>query len=87
MTFRIRHFGLIVAVSVFATVVAWFVGFIPLIYLMPIAVLYILLMSLACPRCNRSPFIRKYGAVSIGWPFPGDTCSNCGFPFRDGLRQ
>jgi hypothetical protein len=83
MTYRLRHLWLLIVITIAATVSSWLIEFTPLIYMMPFVILYVVLVSLSCPRCKRSPFMRKFGRVRIGWPASGDKCWNCGFPFRD----
>lgn len=83
MTFRLRYMGVLIGAAIALTVGGWFTGFIPLIYLMPLVVLQGLTLSLACPRCGKSPFRRQMGLVRVSWPTPGPQCWNCEFPFRD----
>ena len=83
MTFRIRHLALLSMGIVIATIGAWFLGFIPLIYLMPIIVLQVFMLSLACPMCGKPPFVRRFGPFLVGWPTTGARCWNCGFNFRE----
>jgi len=84
MIFRVRHFGMIASLITAATVGAWVLDFVPLIYLMPLITLGILQLSFACPRCNESPYVRRLGRVRIGFPWPPARCSRCGFDFKTG---
>lgn len=83
MIFRLRFIRTLLAAALILTVAAWFIGFVPLIYMMPLLLIQALLLSLACPQCGRSPFIRQWGNITLGWPSWGSKCWNCGFPFRD----
>jgi len=83
MTVRMRHFGILATLAIIATVAAWISRLIPVIYLMPLFVLQGVMLSLACPRCDMSPFVRKIGPFRVGWPIPASTCAKCGFPIRD----
>jgi hypothetical protein len=85
MIFRVRHFGVIASLIAAATVAAWVLGFVPLIYMMPLLALGILQLSFACPRCNESPYVRRWGHARIGFPLPAARCSRCGFDFKAGL--
>ncbi|HEY0312080.1 MAG TPA: hypothetical protein VGC56_06255 [Allosphingosinicella sp.] len=85
MIFRVRHFALIASLIAAATVAAWVLGFVPLIYMMPLFALGILQLSFACPRCNESPYVRCWGPARIGFPWPPARCSRCGFDFKAGL--
>jgi hypothetical protein len=82
MIFRLRFIRTFLAVAIAITVTAWFVDFVPLIYMLPLLIIQGLLLSFACPRCGRSPFIRQWGNITIGWPIWGTKCWNCGFLFR-----
>ena len=85
MIFRVRHLGVLAAAIVAATVAAWASGFTPLIYMMPIVALGLMQLSLACPRCGESPYVRRWGLMRIGFPWPPKQCTRCGFDFRAGL--
>ncbi|HEX8125344.1 MAG TPA: hypothetical protein VF548_07170 [Allosphingosinicella sp.] len=87
MIFRLRFIRMLLAAAVVATVAAWFSGFVPLIYMMPLLVVQALVLSLACPRCGRSPFVRRWGNMRVGWPHRGARCRNCEFRFRGSWKD
>ena len=80
MVYRVRHVWWVALAIFVATVAGWFIGFIQLIYMMPIFALQAIMVSFACPRCNQSPFVRRLGYFRYGG-WPTKTCSNCGFDF------
>lgn len=81
MVFRIRHLGLLTGGIFVATVAAWFLGFVPLIYMMPLFALQALHLALACPRCNESPYVRNWGPFRAGVPWLAKACPHCSLSF------
>jgi hypothetical protein len=69
MTFRIRFFGTLVLVSFFSSIISWFTGYLPLIYMVPLLILAAFSVVLSCPRCGKSPFHRRVGPFIIGVPW------------------
>src|SRR6266496_6379549 len=82
---RFRGLSLFFVGVAIATIASWFIGFVPLIYMMPIFVMSMLALLLACPVCGHSPFVQKWGPFRVGVPWLPKKCGNCGFQFRGGF--
>lgn len=87
MIFRIRALSLLSIAAFAAAVGAWVLGWLPLIYIMPLIVLAALHAALACPRCNGSPYVLPIGRGGIGVPWKAKTCRRCGVDFVSGLSR
>lgn len=56
-----------------------------------LAMFIILYLSLRCPVCKKSPYVRKLKKSESIWeyslPFAEKKCSQCGFEFHTGIER
>ena len=84
MVVRVKALTLISVAALVATIAAWSLGWLPLIYMMPLIVLVAFHLALACPKCDGSPYVLPVGRGGIGVPWKAKSCRRCGFDFRAG---